>query len=185
MKKLITVGIVFLALSISSFAQKVSISTNLIDWADLVTYNGEFGIAVSRHISIAGGVRWNDRQIDKSSHIVLQNKQKTFSLGAKYWPWYVNSGAWVYAKGQYQEYSRSGIWRLALEQGKVAGLALGGGYSLMLTKHINIEFGAGLFAGYNMDYKLFNCPVCMDLREEGKKFYFGPDDLFISIAFIL
>ena len=36
-------------------AQKVSVSTNLIDWAYLWTINGELGFSVDQHFSLSAG----------------------------------------------------------------------------------------------------------------------------------
>lgn len=185
MKKIQCILFLLIFLPVVSHAQKVSISTNLVDWANYITYNGELGIALTRHVSLVAGGRYNDRQKAGDDHIVVQNRQKTFYTGAKYWFWYSNTGAWVSAKAQYQEYAQSGIWRLALEEGKNIGLGLSGGYTILLSKHINIDFGIGFWGGRRLEYTLYDCPVCRDIRDQGPRFFLLPDNIFITLTFVI
>lgn len=186
MKKLLTACLVLVLASAAANAQKFSIGTNLVQWANLITYNGELGFSVSRHFSVTAGGRFNNTQIDHlDKHYIVQNKQTTFFGGMRYWPWYVNSGLWVGGKLQYQEYAQSGIWRSALEKGRRAGVGASVGYTLMLTKHLNLEFGACLWGGYAMKYTLYDCPICLNIRENGGKFFAGLDDISISLILVL
>lgn len=185
-KKLV---VVFLLLAVSSTvarAQRFSVGTNLVQWANYVTYNAELGYSLNRHISVVGGARFNDAQKDfPDRHVIQQNKQKTAYLGARYWPWYMNSGLWFGAKGQYQEFAQSGLWRSALDQGRAAGVGLSAGFTLMLTKHLNVEFGAGLWGGCLLEYTLYDCPICLNVRDRGSRMFIAPDDVSVSLVIVL
>lgn len=185
MKKYLCFIILMICLPAISNAQKIAFSTNFVDWANFLTYNGEIGIAVSRHFSIVAGGRYNNRQYEGENHVIVQNCQKTFYAGAKYWLWYSNTGTWVSAKAQYKESAQSGIWRLALSERKNVGIVLSGGYSILLSKHLNVDFGLGFWAGKSMEYTLYDCPVCLNVRDSGPRFFLLPDNLSITFAIVL
>jgi len=167
-------------------AQKFEIGTNLLQWANLGTYNGELSYAISRHYSIMLGARYNDRQIDKSDkHVIIQNRQASVYAGMRYWPWYTNSGLWFGGRMQLKKYASSGIWRSALEEATCAGLGASAGYTIMISKHFNIDFGLGFWGGYMFDYNLYDCPICMNLREHRQKFFIAPDEISVSLILVL
>jgi len=185
MKKIYLFSLLLLCVPVISSAQKVSVSTNLVDWANLLTYNGEVGVAITRHVSVVAGGRYNNLQKTGDDHIITQNRQKTFYAGARYWFWYANTGAWAGAKAQYQEQAQSGLWRLALNESKNVGLALSGGYAILIGKHFNIDFGLGFWAGRRLEYTLYDCPVCLNVRDQGPRFFILPDNIYITIAFVI
>ena len=45
--------------AVPSKAQFFSLSTSLLDWANLGTANVQAGVSVSRHLSVHAGVRYN------------------------------------------------------------------------------------------------------------------------------
>ena len=58
MKHRIALAVCLLLTTILS-AQEVSLSTNLLDWANLGTANLQAGISFSRHLSLHAGARYN------------------------------------------------------------------------------------------------------------------------------
>lgn len=118
---------------------------------------------------------------------MVQNQQKSASLGVRYWPWYVFSGWWVCAKAQYCDYAETGIWRPEYDSGKAVGGGLSAGYTLLISKNFNIEFGAGFWGGKLLEHTLANCPDpdCMDKpRESGPKNFIALNDLNISLHWV-
>lgn len=165
-------------------AQSFSVSTNIADWANFGTVNLEAGMSVSRHFSIVAGGHYNPWEFQSSKGYDMHNRQTTGYAGARYWPWYVFSGWWVGAKLQYSSFSRTGIWRPALEQGRSLGAGLSLGYTIMLHKNLNIELGAGLWGGRHLEYTLYECPECMRIRENGPRGFISPDEVSLSIMYI-
>jgi hypothetical protein len=165
-------------------AQKVSLSTNLVDWANLGTVNLEAGLSVSQHISLVAGGHYNPWSYQAPRGYDILNQQTTGYAGIRYWPWYVYSGWWIEAIARYSVFSKTGLWRPALEKGKSIGGGLSFGYTLMVHEHLNIEFGAGLWGGRHIDFSLYECPRCMELRERGPRNFIAPEDISISIMYI-
>lgn len=162
-------------------AQRVSLSTNLTDWANFGTANLEAGLSVSQHFSILAGGHYNPWTFATKTDYDMINQQTTGYVGARYWPWYVNSGWWIGAKAQYSDARRSGIWRPALEEMKSVGGGISFGYTIMLHKNLNLEFGAGAWGGRHLDYTLYECPKCMRVRKTGPRNFIAMDDVSISL----
>ena len=108
-------------------AQKISIGTNLVDWANLGTANLEFGASVSQHFSLMAGAQYNPWELKTPKGFEMYNRQTTGYIGTRYWPWYVFSGWWAGAKVQYSSFSKTGLWRAALEEGKSIAIQRGTG----------------------------------------------------------
>lgn len=176
-------------------AQRYSVSTNLLEWANLGTVNAEAGMAVAQHFSLHAGVRYNNwtfRKGDPEDRFAdpdgiterqFQNRKQAYSLGVRYWPWYIYSGWWAYLRGQYMEYNGGGILRHEAEEGDAVGAGLGLGYTLMIHKAWNIEFGAGVWGGRKR-YREYRCTNCGSVLSEGVKPFVGPDDLYVSFIFV-
>lgn len=176
-------------------AQQWSVSTNLVEWGNLGTINGEVGVGVSQHFSLFVNARYNnwtfrkgvpeDRYEDPygETEVQFENRKMAFAAGVRFWPWYTYSGWWLYLRGQYMEYNRGGLIRHIAEEGDAYGGGVGFGYTYMLHKNWNIEFGAGVWAGYK-DYKIYRCTNCGGVLEDSKKFFFLPDDVFISLIYV-
>lgn len=177
-------------------AQQFSVSTNAVDWANFVTLNAEAGMAVARHISVHGGVRvnpWVYRPGDPEVRFVdatgederqFQNKKQAYSLGVRYWPWYVFSGIWFSARGQYMEYDRGGVFGIhEREAGDSWGLGLGVGYTYMLHENWNLDFGAGVWGGYTR-YGTYRCTNCGQPTGTGDKGFILPDFISLSVMYI-
>lgn len=183
MKKILLI-LLALGLSYTAGAQKFSLSTNLVDWASLGTINLEGGMSLSRHFSLTAGGHYNPWEFQTRNGYDMYSKQTAAYVGARYWLWYVYSGWWAGAKVQYASYSSTGIWRPALEDRQSIGAGLSFGYTLMMHKNLNIEFGAGFWAGRHFRYTLYECPKCMRVRASGGRGFILPDDISVSVMYV-
>lgn len=162
-----------------------ALSTDVVDWANFGTINMEAGFSVHQHFSVQAGAKYNPWTFKTHKlGLPLYNKQTTAYAGFRYWPWYVFSGWWVGAQMQYKGYSETGIWRHALDTGKAFGGGLSFGYTLMLTENLNLEFGAGVWAGRRFDHTLYCCPECMKVRESGPGNFVALNDVSLSIMYV-
>lgn len=176
-----------LALSLSCLdisAQNLSVSTDFLDWAALGTINGEASYSLKRHWGLTADIKYNPFSFNSGNKKKsFQARQKSYSIGARYWPWHIFSGWWFSGKLRYQEYNTGGIVSKETFEGDRYGTAAGLGYTYMLTSHLNIEFGAGLWTGYE-SYTKYECPVCGPVLDKGKKFFFLPSDVMIALAYV-
>ena len=99
------------------------------------------------------------------------------------WPWHTMSGWWFAGKLRYQEYCYGGIFSEEAEEGDRVGAGLYAGYTYMLTRHLNLEFGAGFWSGMAL-YRRYSCPVCGLTVGAGRKYFLLPDDIMISLAYV-
>ena len=164
-------------------AQQWSASTNVIDYVNLGTFNAELTYGVARHWSLTAGAKYNPFSFTGASGQVARHRQQQYAIGARWWPWHVNSGWWGAAKLQYQEYNMGGVFSNSTEEGDCYGGGLTAGYTHMLNKHLNLEFGLGLWGGYKV-YTVYSCPECGITEEQGTKFFFAPNDIIVSVAYV-
>jgi hypothetical protein len=184
MKHKIIITLLLIALPIFCSAQDWSVSTNAMDYVSLGTMNAEASMATGRHISINASARinpWTFHKGDPSKQ--MQNRQQTYAVGVRYWPWHIYSGWWMSGMAQYQEYNRGGIISATTEEGDAYGLSIGAGYSLMLHEHWNLDFGLSLWGGQKT-FVTYACPSCGKITDKGAKWFFMPNDLRVSIAYI-
>lgn len=184
MKHKIIITLLLIALPIFCSAQDWSVSTNAMDYVSLGTLNAEVSMATGRHISINASARinpWTFHKGDPSKQ--MQNRQQTYAVGVRYWPWHIYSGWWMSGMTQYQEYNRGGIISATTEEGDAYGLSIGAGYSLMLHEHWNLDFGLSLWGGQKT-FVTYACPSCGKITDKGAKWFFLPNDLRVSIAYI-
>ena len=165
-------------------AQRWSFGTNVMDYLNLATLNFEGGMAVEQHVSLIMGARYNpwtyrygdgDRQ--------FENRKQCYYAGARFWPWHVYSGWWAAAILQYQEYNRGGVFNRQTEEGDAYGAGLSMGYTLMLQKWLNLEFGAGIWAGA-AKYTTYECAYCGGITDSGGKFFLWPNNVMVSLVYI-
>lgn len=176
-------GMMFLYLNPVS-AQRVSLSTNLMDYAFLGTLNAEASYSLSQHWCLTAGVRYNPFTFHKGDpDRQFQYRQQSYSAGFRVWPWHSFSGWWLAGKVRYQEYNAGGILSRDTEEGDRAGAGMYAGYTHMLSQHFNIEFGLGFWGGTAW-YTRYSCPVCGFTMEKGRKWFLLPDDVMISIAYV-
>lgn len=164
------------------FAQKMTIATNTLGYANFVTINAELGVAVDRNWSLYVAGKYNPFTYNKGEDNQLQNKQMTLSTGARFWPFYVFSGFFYEAKMQYSKYNQGGIISRETKEGDALGLGFSFGYSLLITTYLNIEFGLGLWTG-GTKYITYACPRCGRIVDSGRKYFVSPNDAMINIVF--
>lgn len=164
---------------------QVALSTDLVDWANFGTVNLEAGVSLHQHFSVHAGAKYNPWNFKTHNlGLALYNKQTTAYAGFRYWPWYVLSGWWVGAQAQYTDFEETGVWRHALDTGKAIGGGVSFGYTLMLHENLNLEFGAGVWAGRRFEHTLYCCPDCMKVRESGPGNFVALNDISISLMYV-
>ena len=84
---------------------------------------------------------------------------------------------------RFQEYNAGGIISRETQEGDRFGIGLYSGYTYMVSKHFNVEFGVGVWGGVDF-YKRYSCPTCGFTTAEGKKGFVLPDDIKISLAYV-
>lgn len=172
-----------LSISSEASAQRFSLSTNLVDYANFGTLNLEASYGIARNWSVGAGVRYNPFRFENSGRDVFYNRQHSWSVGARYWLWHLGSGWWFGSKLRYQQYSVGGLLSEGSEEGDRYGLGMYAGYSYMILPHFNIEFGLGMWGGAG-SYKAFSCPVCGLTTGEGNKMFLLPDDVLLSLVYV-
>lgn len=181
--KIIAVAILLFAAS-TLRAQTFSVSTDLLGYARLGTMSLDVSYAVARRWSLTAGVRYNPFTFRKGDpERQFQNRQQSYSVGMRLWPWHTLSGFWFAGKIRYQEYNRGGIISPKTEEGDRFGAGLYAGYTHMLSSHFNLEFGLGLWTGYSI-YTEYSCPVCGITQLSGNRLFLLPDDVMISLVYV-
>ena len=69
------------------------------------------------------------------------------------------------------------------EEGDRFGAGIYTGYTHMLSRHFNVEFGVGMWSGI-ASYRRYSCPVCGETVGAGIKCFLLPDDFMISFAYV-
>lgn len=175
---------VTLAIPLMMQARKVSLSTNILGYAEFGTMNLEASYALSRRWNLTAGVRYNPFTFHKGdSARQFQYRQQSYCVGARLWPWHIWSGWWFAAKGRYQEYNVGGILSRETSEGDRFGLGLYSGYTLMLSRHFNLEFGVGLWGGLDM-FRTYSCPSCGLTIDQGRRAFVLPDDIMLSVVYV-
>ncbi|MCQ2220270.1 MAG: DUF3575 domain-containing protein [Prevotella sp.] len=181
MKRILSILLLILSVQMACLAQSASVSTNIVGYADFLTINAEASYGVARHWSIDVGFMYNPWTF-KSEWGGACNERRTVYAGTRYWPWNVYSGWWIGAKAQWEEYSRGGIRSPQTEEGDAYGVGASAGYSLMLHRNLNLDFGLGLWGGYKK-YTVYRCPTCGKIDESGAKAFIMPSDVSVSLMF--
>lgn len=164
-------------------AQNYALSSNMADLADMGTINLELSCGLARHWSLSAGAKYNPFTYGEPGPSQAQDRQRLFSLGARWWPWHVWSGWWLSAKWQYQEFNTGGIRSPLTEEGDRFGGGIGAGYAWMLSPHFNLDVGLGGWAGYGRTVT-YACPRCGRIVDSGSGFFLLPNDLLFSITYI-
>ena len=112
----------------------------------------------------------------------IQNRTGSVSAGFKYWPFFVYSGFYYGGRIQWSRYNSGGIISHSSEEGDAVGIGMNLGYSLLVTKHLNLEFGLGLWFG-GTKYKKYNSTTCGKLTEWGLKPFIAPNDIQITLLY--
>ncbi len=183
MKKLsfiISLVVISLSSAATAHAQNWGVAVNAADMLDLGTISVEGSYAVGRHWSVNASAEVNPWTFRHGEDNQFQDRRQTYAAGVRWWPWNVYSGWWFAMKGQYQEYNRGGLVDDQTREGDRFGLGVNGGYSLMLSEHVNLDFGIGFWGGYDM-YTTYACPSCGKIVDEGKQWFFLPNEIMIAL----
>lgn len=75
--------------------------------------------------------------------------RQSFGLGGRWWPWHVYSGWYVRSAVQVENIRRGGLVPYLADDfsGQAYGLVLDAGYSLLLSRSLNLEVGLGAYGG--------------------------------------
>lgn len=158
-------------------------SLNVGNFAYLCTLNAGIQYSIGRNFTAEATVDVNPWTYRKNTDGQFENRQQTYALGMRYWPWYTYSGWWFGAKGQYQEYNRGGLASLETEEGDAVGLSLAAGYSAHVTKWLDIDFGFGFWGGRTW-YTTYACPHCGRIVDGGSKWFALPNQAIVAAMFI-
>lgn len=183
MRKILLIVTLLAAVSFTAGAQRWSVGTNVFDLGCIGTLNIEAGAAMSQHFSFQMGAKYNPWTFKKDTPDQFEDRKRTFYAGVRYWPWYIYSGFWASANFQYQEYNHGGFINETSEEGDAIGGCLSVGYTRMLHKNLNLEFGAGVWAGQTK-YRLYSCPLCGEVLDDGSKFFFLPNEIRVGLVYI-
>lgn len=165
-----------------AFAQRFQVGANALDLACLGTLNAEFDVAVDRHWTVGVSGKYNPFLYgDYPRRFAL--KQRSATVSARWWPWYVYSGWWVSGSARWQEYNMGGIMSPRTEEGNRYGGGVTAGYSHMVSQHFNVEFGLGIWGGVKR-YTVYACPTCGEKLESGVKTFVLPSDAVVSLYYV-
>lgn len=166
-----------------AFGQQAAVSTNLAQYLNFGTLNAEASVSVARHWTVHAAARYNPFSYVNGKDETVQHKQRAIAAAARYWPWHVYSGWWLAGKTQVQEYNSGGILSQVTQEGRRYGFSAMAGYSYMIGPHLDMEFGLGLWGGWDR-YTKYSCPVCGTTTGSGGKAFFLPDDVLISLTYV-
>lgn len=167
-------------------AQKFQLGINTADLACLGTLNAAFEYGLQRHWSIGVSGKYNPftyGSADSPDARQMQMRQRSLSASARWWPWHIYSGWWVGGEARWQEYNFGGIISQETEEGRRYGGGIRGGYTHMITSHLNLDLGLGVWAGWK-DYVIYECPKCGKKIEEGQGGFFLPSDIIIALTYV-
>ena len=163
-------------------AQNFAVATNVLDYAEFGTLNMEASCGIARRWTLVAGVKYNPFTWG-DDYKPLSDRQRSVEAGARFWPWHIYSGWWLGGKLKYQEYNRGGILSPRTEEGDRYGGGLSAGYSFMLNTHLNLDFGLGLWSGWDK-YVAYECPRCGRVIDGGSKIFVLPNDILLTISYI-
>ncbi len=163
---------------------RFGLSQNLADYLFLGTLNADVQYSVHRSWTLQAGAKYNNWTWRHRTDDQFESRQQAYYIGARWWPWYTYSGWWAGTKLQYREYNRGGIIARETEEGDAFGLGASAGYSVHLNPWLDMDFGIGFWGGFAR-YVTYACPYCGERIDEGSKAFFLPDEIRISLMFIL
>lgn len=181
-KSIIASLILFCLLEVTSYAQKISLSSNVLDLANLGTTNAELSYAVHRHFSATAGFKYNPFYFADANK-EFRSRQISYWTGVRWWPWHVYSGWWFGGKLRYQEYNSGGLFSERTSEGDRFGAGISAGYTHMILKHLNLDLGAGVWGGYDK-FTTYACPTCGLTLDKGSKAFVLPSDLIVSLCYV-
>lgn len=193
MKKYLAILSVFFFLGITVYAQKplhalqsrACISTNILEWANMLTINAEASFAVAKNYTIGIQGKYNPFTFNKHKAYSdrIQHRQTSVAISSRWWPWHAYSGWFVSSGLQAGQYNYGGLFDVQTYEGDYYGLNISAGYALMLNRHLNLDFGIGAILGHT-DYTKYSCPKCGKIEEQGKKIFVAPNNILIQLSYL-
>lgn len=184
MKRRLLITAVALFCSVALIAQERSISTNIVDMANLGTLNAEVQYGLARRWTASGEVKYNPFSFPGGKDdLGMQNRQRSVAAGLRFWPWHIYSGWWMSGRVRYQEYNVAGLRDSKATEGDRYGGGLAGGYTYMLGKNWNLDMGLGFWAGRD-NFTVYACPTCGRLLDTGSKTFVLPDDFIFALTYV-
>lgn len=180
---LFTASIIPLKAQTSFREPNIGIATNIVGYANLITLNAEATYKLKERLSVHAGVKYNPFTFNKDNENQMQNRISAMQIGIRFWSWHTNSGWFTGGGAEFGYFNYGGIISKETHEGWRAGVNIIGGYSLMLSRHFNFEFGLGLFTGYR-DSKRYACPKCGETLGTEKKIYVAPNNLLAQIVYL-
>lgn len=151
-----------------------ALSANLLDAALLGTAGLSIQYGWTRHWSVEMTLRSNPFSYGGA----LYDRRQSIALGARWWPWNVYAGWFVRGAAQVASVSRKGLPLLNDGASESYGAGLSAGYALMLGRSLNLEFGAGLWAGRER-------PLTVNgTHPSPTSWFLAPDALSLSLVFV-
>lgn len=161
-----------------------SVSTNLADWADLITMNISSSASFARRSTLGVTLKYNPWMFNHGTEKQVNHNVRSVSVDYRFYPWYVYSGWWIMARAQACEYNVGNLFgRKFSEQGHAVGGGIGFGYEYMLFRNVNIDFGISGWAGYKW-FKKYDCAFCGYPTEDGHGPFLRLDNVFVSLNFV-
>jgi len=188
-KEIVAVFVLLFMLTSSTLrAQKIQVGTNAVGLACLGTLNAQIDYAFAQHWSVGIQGRYNPFSFNRPSSdgeqaSTMQLKQRCVAALARWWPWHIYSGWWIAGKAQWQEYNSGGIVSQQTEEGQRYGGGLTAGYTHMINKHLNMEFGLGVWGGMKQ-YTVYACPTCGKRISSGSRSFVMPNDVIIALSYV-
>jgi hypothetical protein len=165
-------------------AQKIGVSTNIIDWCNYGTLNAGVSVSAGQHLTAGVSARYNPWFFAGGTERQVNHAVRSVSLDLRYWTWHVYSGWWFMLKGQLQEFNYGNIHGMKFsEQGRARGAGIGAGYALMTGTHWNLDFGLSFWGGVR-EWRRYDCSYCGSPLKSGKGFFILPDNVFVSLCYI-
>lgn len=186
-KRICAIAFLFAGLLLYSsnvYSQRVSVATNLLGYLNFGTLNAHVELGLSQHLSLYIQGKYNPFEF-KYDHKRKQinNRQAAIAFGSKYWLWHNHSGWYFSGQMGYVNFNRGGIISQDTYEGNAYGITLGAGYALMISRRINIDFGAGIMGGYT-DYIKYACPSCGRVVGADKKMFIAPNNVMAQLSYI-
>lgn len=181
---IILVAVLLIAGTRTADAQKVSLSTNVVTWANLGTANLEANVSLHKNVTLFGGMKYNPWDLRTKSQVTINNQQITGYVGAKYWPWHVYSGWWLGAKAQFQDFDQAGLLSENLVSGQALGAGLSAGYSIMIGSHVNLDLGVGAWGGRVLKYTAYKDLGGYEIDKVGARNFIFLDNVIVAFAYI-
>ncbi len=166
------------------YPQRMAVATNLLGYLNFGTLNAQLEYGITQHFSIYIQGKYNPFEYEyNEGEKQINNKQAALSLGGRYWLWHNNSGWYFSGQMNFVNFNRGGIVSQDTYEGDAYGITLGAGYALMISKRINMDFGAGFMGGV-ADYVKYACPSCGRILDKDKKLFMSPNNVMVQLSYL-